>query len=67
MGVEGRESESEFVGFGEMEEEEMDSIIEVFVNCFVLRSFMRFLFFFRRYSWGFGKNVVSDVEMNYRR
>ncbi|XP_053514849.1 A-kinase anchor protein 13 isoform X7 [Artibeus jamaicensis] len=66
VGVEGRESESEPTGSGEMEEEEMDSITEVPANCSVLRSSMRSLSPFRRHSWGPGKNAASDGEMNHR-
>lgn len=66
MGAEGRESESEPAGSGEMEEEEMDSITEVPANCSVLRSSMRSLSPFRRHSWGPGKNAASDAEMNHR-
>ncbi|XP_035869025.1 A-kinase anchor protein 13 isoform X10 [Phyllostomus discolor] len=66
VGVEGRESESEPAGSGEMEEEEMDSITEVPANCSVLRSSMRSLSPFRRHSWGPGKNAASDGEMNHR-
>ncbi|KAM5291243.1 A-kinase anchor protein 13 isoform 3-T3 [Glossophaga mutica] len=66
MGAEGRESESEPAGSGEMEEEEMDSITEVPANCSVLRSSMRSLSPFRRHSWGPGKNAASDGEMNHR-
>ncbi|XP_064222272.1 A-kinase anchor protein 13 isoform X6 [Aotus nancymaae] len=66
MGAEGRESESEPVGPGDMEEEEMDSITEVPANCSVLRSSMRSLSPFRRHSWGPGKNAASDAEMNHR-
>ena len=67
VGAEGRESESEPAGSGEMEEEEMDSITEVPANCSVLRSSMRSLSPFRRHSWGPGKNAASDAEMNHRR
>ncbi|XP_045052324.2 A-kinase anchor protein 13 isoform X3 [Desmodus rotundus] len=66
VGAEGRESESEPAGSGEMEEEEMDSITEVPSNCSVLRSSMRSLSPFRRHSWGPGKNAASDGEMNHR-
>ncbi|XP_036591339.1 A-kinase anchor protein 13 [Trichosurus vulpecula] len=66
VGIEGRESESEPAGSGEMEEEEMDSITEVPTNCSVLRSSMRSLSPFRRHSWGPGKNAASDAEMNHR-
>ncbi|XP_068954635.1 A-kinase anchor protein 13 isoform X2 [Petaurus breviceps papuanus] len=66
VGVEGRESESEPAGPGEMEEEEMDSITEVPTNCSVLRNSMRSLSPFRRHSWGPGKNAASDAEMNHR-
>ncbi|XP_057397925.1 A-kinase anchor protein 13 isoform X1 [Balaenoptera acutorostrata] len=66
VGAEGRESESEPAGSGEMEEEEMDSITEVPANCSVLRSSMRSLSPFRRHSWGPGKNAASDAEMNQR-
>uniref|UniRef100_A0A2K6RPM6 A-kinase anchor protein 13 n=1 Tax=Rhinopithecus roxellana TaxID=61622 RepID=A0A2K6RPM6_RHIRO len=66
MGAEGRESESEPVDPGDMEEEEMDSITEVPANCSVLRSSMRSLSPFRRHSWGPGKNAASDAEMNHR-
>uniref|UniRef100_F7I7P7 A-kinase anchor protein 13 n=1 Tax=Callithrix jacchus TaxID=9483 RepID=F7I7P7_CALJA len=66
MGAEGRESESEPVGPGDMEEEEMDSITEVPANCSVLRSSMRSLSPFRRHSWGPGKNAANDAEMNHR-
>ncbi|XP_071070449.1 A-kinase anchor protein 13 isoform X4 [Dasypus novemcinctus] len=66
MGAEGRESESEPAGSGEMEEEEMDSITEVPAPCSVLRSSMRSLSPFRRHSWGPGKNAASDAEMNHR-
>ncbi|XP_062947798.1 A-kinase anchor protein 13 isoform X2 [Cynocephalus volans] len=66
VGTEGRESESEPAGSGEMEEEEMDSITEVPANCSVLRSSMRSLSPFRRHSWGPGKNAASDAEMNQR-
>ncbi|ELW70720.1 A-kinase anchor protein 13 [Tupaia chinensis] len=66
LGAEGRESESEPPGAGEMEEEEMDSITEVPANCSVLRSSMRSLSPFRRHSWGPGKNAASDAEMNHR-
>ncbi|XP_054441228.1 A-kinase anchor protein 13 isoform X3 [Pteronotus mesoamericanus] len=65
-GAEGRESESEPAGVGEMEEEEMDSITEVPASCSVLRSSMRSLSPFRRHSWGPGKNAASDGEMNHR-
>lgn len=67
VGAEGRESEGEAAGSGEMEEEEMDSITEVPTNCSVLRSSMRSLSPFRRHSWGPGKNAASDAEMNQRR
>ncbi|XP_058398375.1 A-kinase anchor protein 13 isoform X2 [Diceros bicornis minor] len=66
VGAEGRESESEPAGSGEIEEEEMDSITEVPANCSVLRSSMRSLSPFRRHSWGPGKNAASDAEMNHR-
>ncbi|XP_025748863.1 A-kinase anchor protein 13 isoform X12 [Callorhinus ursinus] len=66
VGAEGRESEGEAAGSGEMEEEEMDSITEVPSNCSVLRSSMRSLSPFRRHSWGPGKNAASDAEMNQR-
>ncbi|XP_047592182.1 A-kinase anchor protein 13 isoform X6 [Lutra lutra] len=66
VGAEGRESEGEAAGSGEMEEEEMDSITEVPANCSVLRSSMRSLSPFRRHSWGPGKNSASDAEMNQR-
>ncbi|XP_008061928.1 A-kinase anchor protein 13 isoform X2 [Carlito syrichta] len=66
VGAEGRESESEPAGPGDMEEEEMDSITEVPANCSVLRSSMRSLSPFRRHSWGPGKNAASDAEMNHR-
>ncbi|XP_036787783.2 A-kinase anchor protein 13 isoform X3 [Manis pentadactyla] len=66
VGAEGRESESEPAGSGEMEEEEMDSITEVPASCSVLRSSMRSLSPFRRHSWGPGKNAASDAEMNHR-
>ncbi|XP_066095362.1 A-kinase anchor protein 13 isoform X14 [Saccopteryx bilineata] len=66
VGAEGRESESEPAGPGEMEEEEMDSITEVPASCSVLRSSMRSLSPFRRHSWGPGKNAASDGEMNHR-
>ncbi|XP_040586102.1 A-kinase anchor protein 13 isoform X3 [Mesocricetus auratus] len=66
VGPESRESESEPVGSGEMEEEEMDSITEVPANCSFLRSSMRSLSPFRRHSWGPGKNAASDAEMNQR-
>uniref|UniRef100_A0A452T0S2 A-kinase anchoring protein 13 n=1 Tax=Ursus maritimus TaxID=29073 RepID=A0A452T0S2_URSMA len=66
VGAEGRESEGEAAGSGEMEEEEMDSITEVPTNCSVLRSSMRSLSPFRRHSWGPGKNAASDAEMNQR-
>ncbi|XP_043345589.1 A-kinase anchor protein 13 isoform X8 [Cervus canadensis] len=66
LGAEGRESESEPAGSGEMEEEEMDSITEVPASCSVLRSSMRSLSPFRRHSWGPGKNAASDAEMNHR-
>uniref|UniRef100_A0A8C0L3M9 A-kinase anchoring protein 13 n=1 Tax=Canis lupus dingo TaxID=286419 RepID=A0A8C0L3M9_CANLU len=66
VGAEGRESEGEAAGSGEMEEEEMDSITEVPANCSVLRSSMRSLSPFRRHSWGPGKNAASDAEMNQR-
>ncbi|XP_045427962.1 A-kinase anchor protein 13 isoform X3 [Pipistrellus kuhlii] len=65
-GAEGRESESEPAGSGDMEEEEMDSITEVPASCSVLRSSMRSLSPFRRHSWGPGKNAASDAEMNHR-
>ncbi|XP_027988398.2 A-kinase anchor protein 13 isoform X6 [Eptesicus fuscus] len=65
-GAEGRESESDPAGSGEMEEEEMDSITEVPASCSVLRSSMRSLSPFRRHSWGPGKNAASDGEMNHR-
>ncbi|XP_012499131.1 PREDICTED: A-kinase anchor protein 13 [Propithecus coquereli] len=65
-GADGRESESEPAGPGDMEEEEMDSITEVPANCSVLRSSMRSLSPFRRHSWGPGKNAASDAEMNLR-
>lgn len=65
VGAEGRESESEPAGSGDMEEE-MDSITEVPTNCSVLRSSMRSLSPFRRHSWGPGKNAASDGEMNHR-
>ncbi|XP_054550718.1 A-kinase anchor protein 13 isoform X3 [Talpa occidentalis] len=65
VGTEGRESESEPAGSGDMEEE-MDSITEVPANCSVLRSSMRSLSPFRRHSWGPGKNAASDAEMNQR-
>lgn len=67
VGPERRESESEPVGPGEMEEEEMDSITEVPANCSFLRNSMRSLSPFRRHSWGPGKNAASDAEMNQRR
>lgn len=67
VGAEGRESESEPPGSGEMEEEEMDSITEVPANCSVLRSSLRSLSPFRRHSWGPGKNAASDGEMSHRR
>lgn len=67
VGAEGRESESEPAGSGEMEEEEMDSITEVPASRSVLRSSMRSLSPFRRHSWGPGKNAASDAEMNHRR
>lgn len=67
VGTEGRESESEPAGSGEMEEEEMDSITEVPANCSVLRSSLRSLSPFRRHSWGPGKNAASDGEMSHRR
>lgn len=67
VGAEGRESESEPAGSGDVEEEEMDSITEVPANCSVLRSSMRSLSPFRRHSWGPGKNAASDGEMNHRR
>ncbi|CAD7685938.1 unnamed protein product [Nyctereutes procyonoides] len=51
---------------GEMEEEEMDSITKVPANCSVLRSSMRSLSPFWRHSWGPGKKVASDAEMNQR-
>ncbi|XP_012867514.1 PREDICTED: A-kinase anchor protein 13 isoform X2 [Dipodomys ordii] len=66
MGMEGRESESEPTGSGDVEEEEMDSITEVPANCSILRSSMRSLSPFRRHSWGPGKNAASDAEMNQR-
>ncbi|XP_051004690.1 A-kinase anchor protein 13 isoform X1 [Acomys russatus] len=66
VGPENRESESEPVGSGEMEEEEMDSITEVPANCSFLRSSMRSLSPFRRHSWGPGKNAATDAEMNQR-
>ncbi|XP_015424618.1 PREDICTED: A-kinase anchor protein 13 isoform X2 [Myotis davidii] len=66
VGAEGRESESEPAGSGEMEEEEMDSITEVPANCSVLRSSLRSLSPFRRHSWGPGKNAASDGEMSHR-
>ncbi|KAK1327870.1 hypothetical protein QTO34_012779 [Cnephaeus nilssonii] len=66
VGAEGRESESEPAGSGEMEEEEMDSITEVPASCSVRRSSMRSLSPFRRHSWGPGKNAASDGEMNHR-
>uniref|UniRef100_A0A8C5VGY3 A-kinase anchoring protein 13 n=1 Tax=Microcebus murinus TaxID=30608 RepID=A0A8C5VGY3_MICMU len=66
VGADGRESESEPAGPGDMEEEEMDSITEVPANCSVLRSSMRSLSPFRRHSWGPGKNAASDGEMNLR-
>uniref|UniRef100_A0A8C6DLA9 A-kinase anchoring protein 13 n=1 Tax=Moschus moschiferus TaxID=68415 RepID=A0A8C6DLA9_MOSMO len=66
VGAEGRESESEPAGSGEMEEEEMDSITEVPASCSVLRSSMRSLSPFRRHSWGPGKNAASDAEMSHR-
>ncbi|XP_032698258.1 A-kinase anchor protein 13 isoform X11 [Lontra canadensis] len=66
VGAEGRESEGEAAGSGEMEEEEMDSITEVPSNGSVLRSSMRSLSPFRRHSWGPGKNAASDAEMNQR-
>ncbi|XP_032247945.1 A-kinase anchor protein 13 isoform X2 [Phoca vitulina] len=66
VGAEGRESEGEAAGSGEMEEEEMDSITEVPANCSVLRNSMRSLSPFRRHSWGPGKNAASDAEMNQR-
>uniref|UniRef100_A0A8C9B716 A-kinase anchoring protein 13 n=1 Tax=Prolemur simus TaxID=1328070 RepID=A0A8C9B716_PROSS len=66
VGADGRESESEPAGPGDMEEEEMDSITEVPANCSVLRSSMRSLSPFRRHSWGPGKNAASDAEMNLR-
>ncbi|KAK2503492.1 hypothetical protein MC885_019621 [Smutsia gigantea] len=66
VGAEGRESESEPAGSGEMEEEEMDSITEVPASCSVLRSSMRSLSPFRRHSWGPGKNAATDAEMNHR-
>ncbi|XP_039101697.1 A-kinase anchor protein 13 isoform X2 [Hyaena hyaena] len=65
-GAEGRESEGEAAGSGEMDEEEMDSITEVPSNCSVLRGSMRSLSPFRRHSWGPGKNAASDAEMNQR-
>jgi A-kinase anchor protein 13 len=67
VGTEDGESESEPVGCGEIEEEEMDSITEVPASCSVLRSSMRSLSPFRRHSWGPGKNAASDAEMNQRR
>ncbi|XP_044521369.1 A-kinase anchor protein 13 [Gracilinanus agilis] len=66
VGGEGRESESEPAGSGEMEEEEMDSITEVPTNRSVLRNSMRSLSPFRRHSWGPGKNAANDAEMNHR-
>ncbi|XP_069322738.1 A-kinase anchor protein 13 isoform X3 [Eulemur rufifrons] len=66
VGADGRESEGEPAGPGDMEEEEMDSITEVPANCSVLRSSMRSLSPFRRHSWGPGKNAASDAEMNLR-
>nr|XP_020041370.1 A-kinase anchor protein 13 isoform X6 [Castor canadensis] len=66
VGTEDGESESEPVGCGEIEEEEMDSITEVPASCSVLRSSMRSLSPFRRHSWGPGKNAASDAEMNQR-
>lgn len=66
-GAEGRESESEPAGSGDMEEEEMDSITDVPAGCSVLRGSMRSLSPFRRHSWGPGKNAASDGEMNHRR
>lgn len=66
-GAEGRESEGEAAGSGEMDEEEMDSITEVPTNRSVLRGSMRSLSPFRRHSWGPGKNAASDAEMNQRR
>ncbi|XP_030173302.1 A-kinase anchor protein 13 isoform X1 [Lynx canadensis] len=65
-GAEGRESEGEAAGSGEMDEEEMDSITEVPTNRSVLRGSMRSLSPFRRHSWGPGKNAASDAEMNQR-
>ncbi|XP_060035348.1 A-kinase anchor protein 13 isoform X4 [Erinaceus europaeus] len=65
-GVEGRESENEAAGSGDVDEEEMDSITEVPASCSVLRSTMRSLSPFRRHSWGPGKNAASDTEMNPR-
>ncbi|XP_016065084.1 PREDICTED: A-kinase anchor protein 13 isoform X3 [Miniopterus natalensis] len=65
VGAEGRESESEPAGSGEMEEE-LDSVTEVPATCSVLRSSMRSLSPFRRHSWGPGKNAASDGEMNHR-
>ncbi|XP_029808890.1 A-kinase anchor protein 13 isoform X4 [Suricata suricatta] len=65
-GAEGRESEGEAAGSGEMDEEEMDSIAEVPANRSVLRGSMRSLSPFRRHSWGPGKNAASDAEMNQR-
>ncbi|KAL2791089.1 A-kinase anchor protein 13 isoform 2 [Daubentonia madagascariensis] len=66
VGADGRESESEPAGPGDVEEEETDSITEVPANCSVLRSSMRSLSPFRRHSWGPGKNAASDAEMNHR-
>ncbi|XP_052617609.1 A-kinase anchor protein 13 isoform X3 [Peromyscus californicus insignis] len=66
VGPERRESESEPIGPGEMEEEEMDSITEVPANCSFLRNSMRSLSPFRRHSWGPGKNAASDADMNQR-
>uniref|UniRef100_H0Y1A1 A-kinase anchor protein 13 n=1 Tax=Otolemur garnettii TaxID=30611 RepID=H0Y1A1_OTOGA len=66
-GADGRESESEPAGPGDVEEEEMDSITEVPAHCSVLRGSMRSLSPFRRHSWGPGKNAASDAEMNQRR
>ncbi|XP_023368380.1 A-kinase anchor protein 13 isoform X2 [Otolemur garnettii] len=65
-GADGRESESEPAGPGDVEEEEMDSITEVPAHCSVLRGSMRSLSPFRRHSWGPGKNAASDAEMNQR-
>ncbi|XP_053437708.1 A-kinase anchor protein 13 isoform X3 [Nycticebus coucang] len=64
-GADGRESESEPAGPGDVEEE-MDSITEVPPHCSVLRGSMRSLSPFRRHSWGPGKNAASDAEMNQR-